>query len=527
MVTLVLLRQPALGRDMIAIIGAGIGGLACAIDLAAQGFDVTVFEKELHSGGKLREALVAGRHIDCGPTVFTMRWVFEELFARAGASFADSVSLSPLEILARHAWNETQRLDLFADIRRAADAVSEFSSPAEGRRFLTFCKDARDIYRTLKTPFLSSPRPNPLSLTYRVGMHRLDALFGIRPFETMWRALSSHFQDPRLRQLFGRYATYGGSSPFLAPATLMLIAHVEQEGVWTVAGGMQRLADAMENLARMKGVSFRFGGKVERIVVDKSRVSGLVLVTGERIEIDAAVVNADSVAVADGLFGEEIKPAVRSISTHDRSLSAVTWAMTTQAHGFPLLHHNVFFSQDYRAEFDDIFGSARIPEFPTVYICAPDRGRSVRSVEERLFMLVNAPAKGDSKVYSSGEIASCEHRMLDLLRRCGLTLTPQSKIITTPTEFHRLFPATGGALYGRASHGWTASFRRPGAATKIPGLYLAGGSTHPGAGVPMAALSGSLAAQRLVSDHVSIRPFRPAGISGGIATPSAMIDATL
>jgi 1-hydroxycarotenoid 3,4-desaturase len=151
----------------------------------------------------------------------------------------------------------------------------------------------------------------------------------------------------------------------------------------------------------------------------------------------------------------------------------------------------------------------------------------VRPVEERLFLLVNAPSNGDSKAYSSEDVASCEHRMLNLLKRCGLTLTPQSKIITTPTEFHRLFPATGGALYGQASHGWTASFRRPGVATKIPGLYLAGGSTHPGAGVPLAALSGSLAAQRLVSDRASMRPFRPAGISGGIATPSATIDATL
>jgi len=305
----------------------------------------------------------------------------------------------------------------------------------------------------------------------------------------------------------------------------MLIAHVEQEGVWTIGGGMQRLADAMEKLARMKGVSFRFGEKVERIVAHNSRVSGLVLATGERIEIDAAVVNADSAAVAEGLFGDDIAPAVKSVAAKARSLSAVTWAMTAQTQGFPLLHHNVFFSQNYGAEFDDIFGHARIPAAPTIYVCAPDRGRSVRPVEERLFMLVNAPANGDSKVYSSEEIASCEYRMLDLLRRCGLTITSQNKVITTPTDFHRLFPATGGALYGRASHGWTASFRRPGATTKIPGLYLAGGSTHPGAGVPMAALSGSLAAQRLVSDRASIRRSRRAGISGGIATPSATIDA--
>jgi 1-hydroxycarotenoid 3,4-desaturase len=341
----------------------------------------------------------------------------------------------------------------------------------------------------------------------------------------MWDSLSRHFHDPRLRQLFGRYATYSGSSPFLSPATLMLIAHVEQDGVWTIAGGMQRLADALEKLARARGVIFRFGQHAEKIVTEKDRAAAVVLASGERLEAGAVVVNADASALAQGLLGDAVAGCVPPMSAKDRSLSAVTWAMTAQTRGFDLLHHNVFFSRDYRGEFDQIFGQSRLPDDPTVYLCAQDRDGSIPAGGERLFLLMNAPANGDRTSYSPEEIATCQNRVFRLLEQCGLQIQPAAMQVTTPADFHRLFPATGGALYGRASHGWRASFQRPGSATSIPGLYLAGGSTHPGAGVPMAALSGRLAAQRLISDRISTRPFRQAAIFGGISTASAATDA--
>jgi 1-hydroxycarotenoid 3,4-desaturase len=509
----------------VVIIGAGIGGLACAIDLAAQGVRVTVVERAATSGGKMRETVLDGARIDSGPTVFTMRWVFDALFDAAGASFDSHVTLRPLDILARHAWRGSANFDLFADIARAADAVGDFSGAAEARRFLAFCAEAKTIYRTLKEPFLAAPRPNPVSLSARIGLHRPAALLGIRPFDTMWSALSRHFHDPRLRQLFGRYATYSGSSPFLSPATLMLIAHVEQDGVWTIAGGMQRLAEALENLARARGVIFRFSQEAESIVLEKGRAAGVTLASGERLEASAVVVNADAAALAQGLLGDAVAGCVRPMPAKDRSLSAMTWAMTAQAGGFDLLHHNVFFSQDYRREFDQIFGQSRPPDAPTVYVCAPDRDGGTPARAERLFLLMNAPANGDRASFSPEEIATCQNRVFRLLEQCGLQIKPQAMHVTTPADFHRLFPATGGALYGRASHGWRASFQRPGSATRIPGLYLAGGSTHPGAGVPMAALSGRLAAQRLLWDRASTRRFRPAAISGGISTASAAMDA--
>jgi len=247
----------------------------------------------------------------------------------------------------------------------------------------------------------------------------------------------------------------------------------------------------------------------------------VVLASGERLEACAVVVNADTAALAQGLLGDGVAGCVAPMATTNRSLSAMTWAMTAKTSGLDLLHHNVFFSRDYRREFDQLFGQSRLPDAPTVYVCAQDRDDGIPAGTERLFLLMNAPANGDHKSLSPEEIATCQTRVFSAAEQCGLQIQPQAVQVTTPADFHRLFPATGGALYGRASHGWRASFQRPGSATSIPGLYLAGGSTHPGAGVPMAALSGRLAAQRLILDRASTRRFHPAAISGGISTASA------
>jgi 1-hydroxycarotenoid 3,4-desaturase len=492
----------------VVVVGAGIGGLSAALDLSARGLDVLVLERAAAPGGKMREVAVGGgdgpRRLDAGPTVFTMRWVFEELFDAAGASLRDHLTLTPAAVLARHAWEGGGRLDLFADAARSADAIGAFAGAAEARGFRAFCDRARRVYRALEDPFIRAARPTPFSLAAAAGPSGVAGLMGASPFSTLWRALGDHFRDGRLRQLFGRYATYCGSSPFLAPATLMLVAHVEQEGVWLVEGGMHRLARAVEALARERGAAFRYGAHVAEIRVEGGRAAGVALADGERVEADAVVVNADAAAVAAGLFGPAARGAVPRAERRDRSLSALTWAMHAEAEGFPLLRHTVFFSDDYLAEFDDLFGRHRLPGAPTAYLCAQDRGADEEGAPppgpERLLCLVNAPPTGDANPPSRAEIERCETATFRLLERCGLTLRRRDVVTTGPAEWERLFPATGGALYGRASHGWAASFARPGARTALPGLYLAGGSAHPGAGVPMAALSGRLAAASLVSD---------------------------
>jgi 1-hydroxycarotenoid 3,4-desaturase len=510
----------------IVVVGAGVGGLVAALGLAVAGMAVTVLERAATPGGKLREVIAGGCPIDAGPTVFTMRFVFEEIFAAAGASLADHLTLQPAEILARHAWSATERLDLFADPARSEDAIGAFAGAAEARGFRDFCARAKGIWQTLEQPFIRAPRPTPISLVRGAGLRGLPDMWRISPFATLWGALGEHFADPRLRQMFGRYSTYAGSSPFLAPATLMLIAHVEQDGVWLVDGGMHRIAQALAGLLTARGGTLRTGAHVAAIETERGRASGVRLADGERIAADAVIFNGDSAALAAGLLGSQVRGASPAVAPADRSLSAVTWAMRATAGGFPLLRHSVFFSRDYPAEFADILGRHRLPGGPTVYICAQDRGAADApppAGPERLLCLVNAPPTGDTRAPSPQEIAACETATFRLLTDCGLTLdrTAEATVLTQPAQFAQLFPATGGSLYGQAVHGAMASFRRPGARSGIPGLYLAGGSTHPGAGVPMAALSGRLAAFSLIADLASTGSSRRAAMRGGIWTRSA------
>lgn len=494
----------------VAVIGAGIGGLAAALDLAVSGVDVVVFERAPAAGGKLRPLDLAARRLDAGPTVFTMKWVFDSLFDEAGTAFEREVAVSPLDLLARHAWPDGSRLDLFADIDKSADAIAAFAGPAEARGFRDFSARAAAIYRTLEGPFIRSEQPTPVSLARGAGIAGLGDLWRISPFTTMWQGLAKHFRDYRLQQLFGRYATYNGSSPFLAPATLMLIAHVEQAGVWSIDGGMHVLASTIERLAAQRGARFRYGHGVERIVVSDGRAARIVLDNGEAIDVSAVIFNGDAAAIGAGLLGGDVRRAVPAISRNSRSLSAMTWSIVAETGGFPLARHNVFFSSDYAREFDDIFKHARMPASPTVYVCAQDRDLPTplaAGQAERLLCLVNAPAYGDRTVNDSKEFEQCETRAFELMRRAGLAIErrPDATVTRTPREFEQAYPATGGALYGQSAHGWQASFSRPSAVTRIKGLYLAGGSVHPGAGVPMAALSGRIAARRLMADRTSRR----------------------
>ena len=486
------------------IIGAGMAGLTAALMLAARGMGVQVLERAAAPGGKMRHIPIGEARIDGGPTVFTMRWVFEEIFAASGARLEDHITLSPVEILARHAWGPDARLDLFADIRRSADAIAAFAGPAEARGYLDFVARAKKTFAALDLPFIRGSRPSPMGLVSRAGLGGMGRLLATSPFSSLWAALGEHFADPRLRQLFGRYATYVGSSPFLAPATLMLIAHVEQEGVWLVEGGMHRVARAFEALATSKGARFRYDAEVAEIIVRNGRASGVRLADGEVLEADHIISNADVAALASGHFGRAASHAAAPIARAQRSLSAVTWAMTAETEGFPLLRHNVFFSPDYTLEFDELTKQGRLPSTPTVYVCAQDRGDDDTSQDkpERLLCLINAPARGDYRPLSDTAIAQAEAAAFGLMERCGLRIArkPEATVLTTPAGFDALFPATGGALYGQAVHGWSATFARPGTRTKLPGLSVASGSAHPGAGVPMAALSGRLAALHVLGE---------------------------
>lgn len=483
------------------IIGAGVGGLSAAIALAAAGEPVLVIEKQAGPGGKLLPVEVAGTAADSGPTVLTMMWVFEDLFSRAGQDAWQILRPTQLDVLARHYWSGGTSLDLFADREQSADAIGRLAGRQEARGYLAFAAAAQRMHDALREPFLKAQRPTPWGLSSTMSF---TDLMRINPFESLWHALGHYFRDPRLRQLFGRYATYCGSSPFKAPATLMLVADVEARGVWRLPSGMAGLAHSLHKVASDLGVRFAFNASATRIECTGSIATAVIDDLEQRHACSAVVVNADSGALSAGLFGKAATSAARAPQQRDLSLSAVTWCGHVSHEGPALDHHNVFFSDDYKREFEQLaHGPA---EDPTTYLCA--QGNDLKLV------LVNAPAN------AKDASPSIEKNMLRRLEKCGvkLRMTPATVLRRSPKEFAALYPATQGALYGRASHGWMSTFLRPQARTQIPNLYLAGGSAHPGPGVPMATLSGMRAAEALLQDQALTRPSKMTAIAGGTST---------
>ena len=490
-----------MSKKHVIVIGAGAGGLAAAVELAAAGRAVTVIDAAPTVGGKMHQVRSGEHWIDAGPTVFTMRWVFDELFANAGAQFASRLPFKPVTTLARHWWTSGASMDLHADPQVTAADIAALAGSADAEGYLQLCRDSGHIFELLKMSFMAAPQPNPITLALRIGLSRLGEMLALRPHQTLWRALGDYLRDPRLRQLFARYATYVGSSPLKAPATLLLITHSEQQGVWVLPGGMTSLARAMQNLAEEHGAQFKLNTNVAAINTHNGRVSGVTLANGETLAADDIVFNGDRSALATGCLGPDVVLATRGTPVEQRGLSAVTWCLRADTAGFPLSYHNVFFDEDYPREFRALFEDKAVAERPTVYICAQDRLLAGHHEgHERLLVLVNAPATGDLSTWTREQMSQITARTEAILADCGLKMSLSSATcrMANPQDFASRFPGSGGSLYGQATHGLFSSFTRPSSRTKIPGLYMAGGSVHPGPGVPMATLSGRLAAQALL-----------------------------
>lgn len=475
----------------IAVIGAGLGGLSAALRLAHAGARVTVLEAQSGPGGKMRTLPSALGPVDAGPTVLTMRDVFDQVFADVGARLEDHVTLLREDVLARHFWRDGSMLDLAGDPQADADAIGALSGARAAQEFRAFDAETRALLAAFDAPMMRAPRPN-------LGRVALNAITtpaiwrALGPRTTVARRLAAQFTDPRLRQLFGRYATYVGGVPGASPAVLSLIWQAESAGVWRVRGGMHRLALAMAQLAGDRGALFRYDTRVADIADNGRQIT---LDSSERLTVDATLFNGDPQALARGLLGWTPRHALPRRATRRRSLSAYVWTFAATANRSDLAHHNVFFGDDPAAEFGPILRN-QMPADPTLYICKQDTGEHSR------FEIIMNAAPTTRKPPEPTEGALCQTLVFDTLASHGLTFTPtpDPAALTTPSGFAALHPGSDGSLYGRSPHGLLAAFQRPTARTRMKRLYLAGGGTHPGAGVPMATLSGQHAAVAIMRD---------------------------
>jgi len=446
-----------------------------------------------------------------------MRLLFDDVFQTAGARLDDYVTLIPQATLARHFWSDGSQLDLFADRSQSIEAIRHFAGDRAAQDFARFSARAATLFDAFDAPMMRANRPTFAALAKHV-LQNPSLIPKMSPLSSLGGLLKRQFQDPRLRQLFGRYATYVGGAPHLSPAVLALIWHAEEAGVWVVKGGMHKLAEAMAGLVERQGVEIRTNTHVDRIDIQNGIASGVVLTDGTRIPADIVVSAGDPRALATGALGQHVSHVAPSTTKAKRSFSARVHSFAADVSGPDLLHHNVFFADEGQSEFRDLCAD-RLPSHPTLYLCAEDRGAGMRpSGPERFEMIANAPATPDT--HPPEDLDQWHQRIMTRMAQFGVRFspTPYTTSVTTPQMFSRMFPASQGALYGQSPHGLNAAFQRPTARTPVPGLYLCGGGTHPGAGVPMATLSAKHLAEAIWSDRISTSPSAQTAMRGGMST---------
>jgi phytoene desaturase len=465
----------------VAVIGAGVGGLATAVRLAAAGHEVCVLEAGDAPGGKCGRVRRGGFTWDSGPSLLTMPWVFEDLFAATGAPLAGELELLPVEPVTRYRFADGSGFDLSADLARSRAALDAWR-PDAGDEWAAFMRTCERMWRASEAvlrgpapwpprrPRAGDPRPSPLDL------------LRVQPWRTLRDLARAHTADPRLRMVIERFATYAGADPRRAPAALAVAGYVEHAwGAWHPRGGLYALVEALARRLAALGGTLRLGAHVERIAVAGGRATGVELAGGGRLAADAVVAALDAEAVHRRLLG-------RPLRVRERSVSGLALMLGLRGRTDGLAHHAVTFPADYDAEFDDVFRFRRPVRDPAIYVSAPSA--TDPSEPEAWFVLVNAPAIADA--------ADWEAEAETLIDRLGVRDRIEARALRTPGDLERETGGVAGAIYGVAPHGRLGTLRRPAATVSgIRGLWITGGTVHPGGGLPLVALGGALTAREV------------------------------
>ncbi len=477
----------------VVVVGAGVGGLAAAIRLGAAGHHVTVFERNEVPGGKLAMREREGFAFETGPSLLTLPAVFQELFALAGSSMLDAVDLVRLDPMCRYRFPDGSTLDTRAGPEDTESAVNAWS-PGSGRAWRSFHDRGLRTWTIAERTFFAGAMDSPLDMARRL---RSPAdLVGIDGLRTLHRHAQRSFVDQRLVQYVDRYATYSGSSPYRAPATLACIPAIEQEfGAWYIRGGIGRLASALADAAARIGVELRTGSDVISINRRAGRVSGVRLADGEEaVAADIVVADVDAHHLYQDLLPDSRR--LRHLARAGRSSSGFVLLAAVEGRTEGLAHHNVSFPLDYRDEFQALLDERRPVAEPAIYVSCSSLTDSEQAPVgcENWFVLVNAPSGGPTNWAVEGP--RYRDHLLEVMARRGWDLSGRLRFVETitPADIERRYRTVGGAIYGTSSNGRAAAFLRPGNRGPLGGLYLVGGSSHPGGGLPLVALSARIVA---------------------------------
>lgn len=483
------------------VIGSGIAGLAASIRLAVQGFDVSVYEKNSYPGGKLSAFEKDGFQFDAGPSLFTQPQNIEALFTLAGEPIEKYFSYKPVDIACKYFFEDGKTVNAYTDAALFSKELQEQLGEAPGN-VINYLRQSEKLYENIGTVFLNhSLHKRKTWLHTRIG----KAMAAVKPaylFRSLHQHNQKHFTSAKTVQMFNRFATYNGSNPYKAPGMLSLIPHLEfNQGTWYPNGGMISITNALYNLAINKGVKFHFDMPVQRIIQHEGKVRGVV-VNEENFESDIVVSNVDVYFTYKNLL-QNIKQS-QKILKQERSSSAVIfyWGMNKI---FPQLQlHNIFFSNDYKKEFEHIFVHKKLYSDPTVYINITSKMESGQAPDgkENWFVMVNVPANvGQDWAAIKEQLQSIVTEKLSRILGEDIAAQIVTEETLDPVLIESQTSSYMGSLYGTSSNSkWAAFLRHPNFMGTIKGLYCCGGSVHPGGGIPLCLKSAQIVSDIIAGD---------------------------
>jgi phytoene desaturase len=508
----------------IVVIGAGVGGMVAALRLARAGHDITVLEQGERIGGKLNrwEPDVPGIgtfRFDTGPHVLTMPWAIRELFEDLGEVMDDHLTLERIDPICRYHFPNEPYFDAPAEPEEAIRRIAE-RFPGDEKGFQQLLDYARQVYDVTVEPFLRQDFGAAVrGIPTRKQWGQLFQFIGLKPWQTLHSLSEKHLKHKQLRQLFDLYAFYNGSSPYRASAIFAIIAWVQWgEGTFYLRGGLRTYADALENLAKKRGVTIRTGIPVTSLSVAETRphrIGDVIIGTGEVFPASVVICNADPLTAYSNLIPHrEYEPKQyrpENLARIQPSTSAFVLLLGvrgTPQKDFPhLAHYNSFLPESLDAEISAIFERGVPAEDPVIGVtcqsvtegCVAPKGYT------NLFVMTSPPALGDTREWTVENTDAYRDRILSLLEtRCGMPGLRERIVceqVWTPRTFQERYGSWRGSLYGASSNGLRSGFLRPPIRAKgISGLYFVGGGTHPGGGLPLVTLGGKIAANAVLED---------------------------